>query len=76
MQAHQTYLTPKEIAETLKISVRTVQRYVTTSDGEPSRIRAIQVGPKGLYRISTSEFDRWLGYQRDNAHHHAAESSG
>jgi excisionase family DNA binding protein len=60
--AQSDYLTPKEIAEMLKVSVRTIQRTVTTTNGDPNRLKAIRVGQRGLYRVSMREFERWLDY--------------
>jgi len=64
-QTNSRYLTPKEIAEILRVSVRTVQRCITTKE-DPSRLKAIRVGQRGLYRIAESEFYRWLDYDRDS----------
>jgi len=63
-QSNGKYLTPKEIATTLKVSVRTIQRCVTTQEDDPSRLKAIRVGQRGMYRIPESEFYRWLDYSR------------
>ncbi len=60
-----SYLTPKEIADILKVSVRTVQRNITTAEGDPSRLKAIRVARRGLYRIAESEFHRWLDFNQD-----------
>ncbi len=64
MCASVNYLTPKEIASILKISVRTVQRNITTQSKDPSLLNAIRVGRRGQYRISEAEFNRWLQYNR------------
>jgi excisionase family DNA binding protein len=64
-QTNGKYLKPKEIAEILRVSVRTVQRCITTEE-DPSRLKAIRVGQRGLYRIEESEFYRWLDYDRDS----------
>ena len=58
------FLTPKEIAAVLKVSVRTVQRNITTGEGNPSLLKAIRVGRRGMYRVSKAEFTRWLDYIR------------
>lgn len=63
--AAMSYLTPKEIADHLKVSVRTVQRNITTQDGDPSRLKAIRVAQRGLYRVAESEFYRWLDFKRN-----------
>ena len=65
-QTNSGYLTPKEIAAILKVSVRTVQRCITTQEGEPLKLKAIRVGKRGMYRIAESEFYRWLDYSRGN----------
>jgi excisionase family DNA binding protein len=67
-QTNGKYLTPKEIAAILKVSVRTVQRCITTNGEDPSRLKAIRVGQRGMYRIAESEFYRWLDYDRDSQH--------
>jgi excisionase family DNA binding protein len=67
-QTNITYLTPKEIAAILRVSVRTVQRCITTQEEDPSRLKAIRVGQRGMYRIAESEFYRWLDHDRDNGH--------
>ena len=67
-QTDSKYLTPKEIASILKVSVRTVQRCITTQGEDPSRLKAIRVGKRGMYRIAESEFHRWLDYDRDSRH--------
>ena len=64
MCASVNYLTTKEIASILKVSVRTVQRNITTQAEEPSLLKAIRVGRRGLYRIPEAEFTRWLQYNR------------
>ena len=64
MNKEATYLTPKEIAAVLKVSVRTVQRNITTKEGDPSLLKAIRVGRRGLYRVAEVEFSRWLDYIR------------
>lgn len=64
MCASVKYLTPKEIASILKVSVRTVQRNITTQAEDPSLLKAIRVGRRGQYRIPETEFDRWLQYNR------------
>ena len=64
MCANVNYLTPKEIASILKVSVRTVQRNITTQTEAPSLLKAIRVGRRGLYRIPEAEFNRWLQYNR------------
>jgi excisionase family DNA binding protein len=65
-QNNSRYLTPKEIAAILKVSVRTVQRWIITQEEDPSKLKAIRVGKRGMYRIAESEFYRWLDYNRDN----------
>lgn len=64
MTTDERYLTPKEIAIVLNISVRTVQRNITTDAGNPALLKAIRVGRRGLYRVAESEFNRWLDYMR------------
>ncbi len=66
-QNNSGYLTPKEIAAILRVSVRTVQRCITTKQ-DPSRLKAVRVGQRGMYRITESEFYRWLDYERDTRH--------
>ena len=62
MNEEASYLTPKEIASVLKVSVRTVQRNITTMEGNPSLLKAIRVGRRGLFRVTEVEFSRWLDY--------------
>ena len=64
MNKDATYLTPKDIANVLKVSVRTVQRNITTKEGNPTLLKAIRVGRRGLYRVTEAEFVRWLDYIR------------
>lgn len=64
MNEQASYLTPKDIAAVLKVSVRTVQRNITTKEGNQSLLKAIRVGRRGLYRVTEEEFARWLDYIR------------
>jgi hypothetical protein len=63
MDDYVKYLTPKEIADILKVSVRTIQRNITICEDQPSLMKAVRVGKRGLYRIPEVEFHRWLHYQ-------------
>jgi excisionase family DNA binding protein len=67
-QTETRYLTPKEIATILRVSVRTIQRCITTQGEDASKLKAIRVGRRGLYRIPESEFYRWLDYDNNNRH--------
>lgn len=50
------YITSKEIAEKLKVSPRTVNRWVKSGN-----LRAFKVGDKnGAYRIEREDFDRFI----------------
>lgn len=53
---HQSFLTPQEVSELLRVSVYTVRRWIKDGD-----LPAYKVG-RG-WRISETEIDKWL---RDN----------
>lgn len=53
---HQSFLTPQEVSELLRVSVYTVRRWIKDGD-----LPAYKVG-RG-WRISETEIDEWL---RDN----------
>jgi len=49
----ENYLTPKEIAEKLKLNIRTVYKWI-----REEKLRAVKLGD--VWRISESELDRFI----------------
>ena len=52
------YYTPQEIAEKLKVDIRTIYRWV-----RENRIKAVKIGH--FWRISESELNRILGEEKE-----------
>src|SRR5262245_51638064 len=56
----ETYLTPEEIAERLKVVPRTVYRWLTTGS-----LRGIKLGR--IWRVAPTDLQRFLGSQSNDA---------
>jgi len=56
----QSFLTPQEVSDLLRVSVQTVRRWI-----KEGRLPAYKVGR--VWRIGKVDLDQWLNHQRSTA---------